>query len=141
MVPGGDLGYQELPAWEVPAALWTLPRAYRQTRPDYCGLRHSLAEPLELRWEAAATYDESTLQVILSADITDEGYPMLLMYPWDDGVWDFTPEALSFFVPGSAQLTQTASRRTRFDVPGTEVSGGGFGGSNITWRGDLQLVE
>jgi hypothetical protein len=141
VVPGGDLGYQELPPWEVPEALWTLPRDFRQTSPDYCGLRHSLSDPLRVRWETASTYDVADMQMTLNAAITDEGYPILLMYPWDDGVWDFTPEALSFFEPSSAQLSQTASRRTRFDVPGTEISGGGYGGSNLLWRADLELVE
>jgi len=141
IVPGGDLGWQELPPWEVPEALWTLPRAYRQTSPDYCDLRHSIADPLALRWEAAATYDVADMSARLSGTITDDGFPILLMYPWDDGVWDFSPEALGFFPAGPAELSQTASRRTRFDVPGTEVGGGGFGGSSVLWRGEFELVE
>lgn len=141
VVPGGDLGYQELPAWEVPEALWTLPRAYRQTSPDYCGLRHSVQEPLGVRWEAAATYDIADMRLSLGGEITSEGYPILLMYPWDDGVWDFEPEALQFFGPTAAELSQSASRRTRFDVPGTEITGGGFGGTNIQWRAAFTLEE
>ncbi len=141
IVPGGDLGWQELPAWEVPEALWTLPRSFRQTSPDYCDLSHSVQEPLGIRWEAAATYDVADMTIRMGAEVTDEGFPILLMYPWDDGVWDFTPEALSFFEPSGVELSQTALRRTRFDVPGTEITGGGFGGSSILWRGTFQLVE
>jgi hypothetical protein len=141
VVPGGDLGYQELPAWEVPEALWTLPRTYRQNAPDWCGLRHSISAPLGIRWDPAATYDVADMSMTLAGTFEDAGYPMLLLYPWDDGVWDFPPEALSFFSASPAELSQSASRRTRFDVPGTQVSGGGFGGTNLQWRAAFELTE
>ena len=64
-----------------------------------------------------------------------EGFPMLYVYPWDDGAYTLPPEQLAFFTSGYAELIQVATMRTRFDVPGASIALAGIGSSTIFWRG------
>ena len=141
ITPGGDLGWSELPPWEIAEALVTMPRDFRQLGPDYCGLSHPLDEPLHLRWEAAGTYDVATMYLYLMGAPGQDGVPVMMVFPWDDGDWTYSPDALSFFDPGWASLVQAAYRRTRFEVPGSELPLAGYGSSALTWRGLFEFGE
>ena len=134
---GGDLGENELPAWEIPDAIRSLPRDFEMTDPDWCGLFHPLTEPLELRWTAAQTYDVADMYVYMTGPPQQDGFPLLFLYPWDDGAFSFSPQVLSFFTPGPGQVTQVAIIRSRFDVPGSEYPLAGVASSSSVWRGDL----
>jgi hypothetical protein len=137
VTPGGDIGFSELPPWTIPDALVTLPRDFEQHAPEFCDLSHPLDQPLRVRWEPAETYDESDMYLYVSGPPQDEGTPVMMVYPWDDGSWDYSPEALSFFTPGGATFIQSAYRQTRFDVPGSEMANAGLGSSSLLWRGDF----
>lgn len=139
--PGGDLGWSELPPWEIPAVLNTLPVDFQQHGPDYCGLRHPLDEPLSVEWDPAQTYDEAEMYLYLIGPAQDEGVPLMMIYPWDDGSFTYSPDLLSFFTPGYASLLQSAYRQTRFEVPGSEYANAGIGTSNLIWRGAFELRE
>ena len=134
---GGDGGENELPAWEIPEALRSLPRDYDMTDPNWCDLIHPLDAPLELRWTPAQTYDVADMYIYVTGPPQQEGIPLLFMYPWDDGAFTFTPQMLSFFTSGSGQVTQVALIRSRFDVPGSEYPLAGIGTSSSLWRGEL----
>mgnify|MGYP000014386802 FL=1 len=134
---GGDLGENELPAWEIPEALRSLPRDFELTDPDWCNLVHPLTEPLELRWTPAQTYDVADMYVYVTGPPQQEGIPLLFMYPWDDGAYTLTPNALSFFTSGYSEVTQVAVIRSRFEVPGSEYPLAGIASSASIWRGDL----
>ena len=139
--PGGDLGWSELPPWEIPGVLTTLPVDYQQQGPDYCSLQHSLDEPLTVEWDPASTYDESEMYLYLIGPAQDEGVPLMMIYPWDDGEFTYSPELLSFFTPGFASLIQSAYRQTRFEVPGSDYANAGIGTSNLIWRGAFELRD
>ncbi len=136
---GGDLGENELDAWEIPEALRSLPRDFAMTDPDWCDLTHPLTEPLELRWTPGQTYDVADMYIYLLGPPQLDGFPMLFLYPWDDGAFTFSPQVLSFFTSGPAQLTQVAIMRSRFDVPGSEYPLAGIASSNSVWRGELRF--
>jgi hypothetical protein len=139
--PGGDLGWSELPPWQIPTVLTTLPVDYQQHGPDYCGLQHPLDEPLSIEWDPAGTYDESEMYLYMLGPAQDEGVPLMMVYPWDDGEFTYSPGMLSFFTPGFASLIQSAYRQTRFDVPGSDYTNAGIGTSNLIWRGAFELRE
>lgn len=134
---GGDLGENELPAWEIPDAVRSLPRDYAMTDPDWCNLLHPRDEPLELRWTPAQTYDVADMYVYMTGPPQQEGIPLVFLYPWDDGAFTFSPDLLGFFSPGFGQITQVAVIRTRFDVPGSEYPLAGIASSSSIWRGEL----
>lgn len=138
--PGGDLGWSELPPWHIEDVLATLPRDYQQREPDWCGLRHPLDDELVIEWDPADTYDESEMYLYLIGPAQGEGVPLMMVYPWDDGEFTFTPELLSFFTPGWAELLQSAYRQTRFDVPGSEVQNAGIGTSTLMWRAPFEFL-
>jgi hypothetical protein len=138
--PGGDGGVNELPAWDIPVVLRTLPRVYLQHGPDFCDLQHDLEEPLTVDWDPAQTYDLADMYLYLIGPAQNEGVPMMMVYPWDDGEFVYTPELLSFFTEGPAMLLQNAYRQTRFEVPGSEFVNAGFGNSNLLWRGSFYFV-
>ena len=137
---GGDLGFSELPPWSIEDAVRTMPRDYQQTGPDYCDLVHTLSEPLRLRWTPGGTYDSADMYAYLLGPMTDQGNPLMFVYPWDDGAWDFTPETLSFFDSGPADLLQIGVIRARFDVPGSEYPLAGIASSTIQWRGSFTFA-
>ncbi len=137
--PGGDLGFSELPPWELPVVLTTLPVDYQQHAPDFCWLEHPLSEPLVVEWDPAQTYDESEMYLYVIGPAQDEGVPLMMIYPWDDGEFTYSPELLSFFTPGYASMIQAAYRQTRFDVPGSDYSNAGIGTSNLIWRGMFEF--
>ncbi len=134
---GGNLGENELPAWEIPDAIRSLPRDFEMTDPDWCGLIQPLTEPLTVGWTPAMTYDVADMYIYMTGPAQPEGFPLLYMYPWDDGSFTFTPQVLSFFTSGPGQLTQVAAIRSRFDVPGSEYPLAGIGGSSSVWRADV----
>ena len=138
--PGGTLGIADLPPWEIPEVLITLPRVYLQHGPEYCDLQHDLAEPLEVSWDPAGTYDLADMYLYLLGPAQDAGVPIMMLYPWDDGLYTYTPSQLGFFTEGPAMLLQNAYRQTRFDVPGSEFVNAGFGTSQILWRGSFYFV-
>lgn len=138
--PGGTLGISDLPPWQIPEVLITLPRVYTQHGPDYCNLQHDLTDPLEVTWDPAGTYDLADMYLYLLGPAQDEGVPIMMLYPWDDGAYVYSPAALSFFTEGPAMLLQNAYRQTRFDVPGSEFVNAGFGTSQILWRGNFYFV-
>ncbi len=137
--PGGDIGYSELPPWDIPYVLHTLKVDYRQHEPLYCGLIQPLDEPLDVVWDPVQTYDEAEMYLYLIGSAQDDGVPIMMVYPWDDGAFSYDPDTLSFFTDGPASLLQSAYRQVRFDVPGSELINAGFGSSNILWRGDFQF--
>ncbi len=137
--PGGDLGWSELPPWSLPYVLHTLKVDYRQDEPLYCGLIHPLDEPLDVVWDPAGTYDTAEMYLYLTGASQDEGVPIMMVYPWDDGLFTYDPDTLSFFTDGPASLLQSAYRQVRFEPPGSELINAGFGSSNILWRGDFQF--
>jgi hypothetical protein len=139
--PGGDMGWGELPNWYIPEVLHTLPVDYRQQGPDYCLLRHDLGEPLTVEWDPAQTYDESEMYLYMIGPSQDEGVPIMMVYPWDDGEFTYSPELLSFFTPGYTMLIQSAYRQTRFDVPGSDYVNAGIGTSNLMWRGTFEFRQ
>ena len=137
--PGGDLGFSELPPWSLPYVLHTLKVDYRQHEPEYCGLVHPLGEPLDVRWDPAQTYDDAEMYLYIIGPDQDDGVPIMMVYPWDDGEFSYDIDALSFFTDGSASLLQSAYRQVRFEVPGSELVNAGFGTSNLLWRGDFEF--
>ncbi len=139
--PGGDLGWSELPPWELPAVITTLPVDYQQNEPDFCMYRHPLSEPMTVRWDPAQTYDESEMYLYVIGPAQDEGVPLMMIYPWDDGEYVYSPEQLSFFTPGYASMIQSAYRQTRFEVPGSEYNNAGIGTSNLIWRGTFEFRD
>ena len=137
--PGGDLGYSELPAWRIEDVLFTLPVVYEQHEPDYCGPVHPRTSSLDVVWDAAGTYDEADMYLYMMGPPQDEGVPIMMVYPWDDGEFTYEPEVLDFFGDGGLVLLQSAFRQTRFDVPDSEFVNAGFGNSAILHRGGLEL--
>ncbi len=140
VTPGGDGGVHELPPWTIPDALRTLPRVYLQHGPDYCGLQQPLDEPMTVLWDPAETYDEADMYLYLLGAAQDEGVPIMMVYPWDDGEFTYSADTLSFFTDGPAMLLQNAFRQTRFDVPGSSFTNAGFAQSSILWRGSFLFV-
>ena len=139
--PGGDLGYNALPAWSIPTVLTTLPVIYEQHAPDYCQLEVSLDGELPVEWDPAETYDEAEMYLYLIGAAQDEGVPVMMVYPWDDGEFTYSSNQLGFFSEGATMLMQNAYRQTRFEVPGSEYLNAGFGNSNILWRGYFRLFD
>ena len=137
--PGGDLGVSELPPWSLPYVLHTLKVDYRQHAPDYCALVHPLDEPLDVVWDPAQTYDDAEMYLYVIGPSQDDGVPIMMVYPWDDGEFTYDLDALSFFTDGGASLLQAAYRQVRFEVPGSELVNAGFGTSNLLWRGDFEF--
>lgn len=137
--PGGDSGWNELPPWTIEGVLRNLPRLWSQSQPDYCGLEHPLSSPLEVRWDPAGTYDCCELYFQISGPPDSEGIPLMMVYPWDDGEFSFSPDQLGFFGAGGALLRQVSYRRTSFDLPGSEYSSAGSGMSNLMWTGALEF--
>lgn len=137
--PGGDLGFSELPPWSIDYVLHSLKVDYRQHAPDYCGLIHPLDQPLDVVWDAAQTYDDAEMYLYLTGPAQDDGVPIMMLYPWDDGEFTYDPDALSFFTDGGAGLLQVAYRQVRFQVPGSELVNAGIGSSNLLVRGDFQF--
>jgi hypothetical protein len=137
--PGGDLGYSELPAWSLPYVLHTLKVDYQQHQPNYCALVHPLDEPLDVVWDPALTYDDAEMYLYMIGPDQDEGVPIMMLYPWDDGAFSYDAETLGFFTDGYASLLQSAYRQTRFEVPGSELINAGFGTSNLLWRGEFEF--
>jgi len=135
--PGGD---NALPPWDIPEVLVTLPRVYGQHAPDFCALQHDLADPLTVEWDPALTYDLAEMYLYLLGPAQDAGVPIMMVYPWDDGLFTYSPTALSFFTEGPAMLLQNAYRQTRFDVPGSDYVNAGFATSSLLWRGQLYFV-
>jgi len=139
--PGGDIGYNELPAWQIPTVITTLPRVYSQHTPEYCALDVSLDGDLTVTWDPAETYDESEMYLYVIGSAQQEGVPVMMVYPWDDGEFTYSSDMLGFFSEGPAMLLQNAYRQTRFDVPGSEYVNAGFGTSQLLWRGTFRFVE
>ena len=137
VTPGGDLGFSELPAWQIDDALLTMPRDYQQLGPDYCDLIHPLDTPLSIRWTPAQTYDTADLYLYVIGPPQLDGIPLMFVYPWDDGAFDIEPEALEFFTSGPALVYQVGTIRNRFEVPGSEYPLAGIASSTIFWRGEL----
>ncbi len=136
---GGDLGFSELPSWKIEDALFTLPVVYDQTEPDYCGLVHPIDEPLDVVWDAAGTYDQAEMYLYMMGPAQDDGVPIMMVYPWDDGEFTYEPEVLDFFTDGGVVLLQSAFRQNRFDVPESEFVNAGFANSAILFRGAFEL--
>jgi len=136
VTPGGDLGSNaDLPAWDIADALHTVPTDYNHQGPDWCGYRQNLGEDFRVRWDAAQTYDVARMYLYLTGSAQGDGVPIMMVYPWDDGDYSFTPDLLSHFTDGGATLLQNAYRQTRFDVPGSDYVNAGFANSNIYHRG------
>lgn len=137
VTPGGDLDFSELPAWTIEDAILTMPRDYQVLGPDYCDLIHPLDDPLQIRWTPGQTYDTADLYLYLLGPPQQDGVPLMFIYPWDDGAFDFEPEQLEFLTSGPALVYQVGSIRSRFEVPGSEYPLAGIGSSTIFWRGEL----
>jgi hypothetical protein len=133
LTPGGDLGWSELPPWNIEDALRTLPRDFQQSSPDACR-QHAIDETIAVRWSPGETYDSSDMYLYLTGAPTSEGFPVLYVYPWDDGAYDIEPAAFEHFESGGAELSHVALRRTVFAVPGSELPNAGFGSSTSLFR-------
>jgi hypothetical protein len=93
LVADGSEDETQIPAFRQEDALFTLPSDFELLEPLLCNnYTHDPNEDLLVRWTPGQTYDVAGMSLSYSTTDVDEVAWQLVVLPWDDGEWTFTPD-------------------------------------------------
>jgi hypothetical protein len=93
LVADGSDEESQIPAFRKEDALFTLPSDITLLEPLLCNnYTHDPTEDLVVRWTPGQTYDVAGMSLNWSTTDPDEVAWQLIVLPWDDGEWTFTPD-------------------------------------------------
>ena len=93
LVADGSDEESQIPAFRKEDALFTLPADFELLEPQLCNnFTHDPNEDLVVSWTPGQTYDVAGMSLSWSTTDIDEIAWQLVVLPWDDGEWTFTPD-------------------------------------------------
>jgi len=103
--PGSD-DPSQIPAFRAEDVLFTLPSDFELTSPFLCeNYTHVTDQDLPLRWTPASTYDVAGLSASVTTTDQDGNAFQLIVFPWDDGAFDWDGDVLSQLPPGGGNFS------------------------------------
>ena len=103
--PGSDDPTQ-IPAFRAEDVLYTLPSDFELTEPLLCeNYTHVTDTDLPLRWTPAETYDVAGLSASITTTDPEGNAFQLIVFPWDDGAFDWDGDTLSALPPGGGNFS------------------------------------
>jgi hypothetical protein len=103
--PGSD-DPSQIPAFRASDVLFTLPSDFELLSPILCeNYTHVTDTDLPLRWTPASTYDVAGLSASITTTDADGNAFQLIVFPWDDGAFDWDGDVLSGLPPGGGTFS------------------------------------
>lgn len=103
--PGSDDPTQ-IPAFRAEEVLFTLPSDFELLEPTLCeNYTHVTDSDLPLRWTPASTYDVAGLSASITTTDQNGDAFQLIVFPWDDGAFDWDGDVLAQLPPGGGSFS------------------------------------